>query len=104
MKVRLYRGPLDGKILTNQRGDEIVVQGNKKVSRQALWEYQQNREAFDPERPLVRCIYRKIKRPMISQSAYAGHSIVVSDVVCMHPDGSFFYEYVRTIAEYPKKA
>lgn len=100
MKIRLYRGPLNGKVMEGSFNSEAIILGPKKMSREALWKYQSNMQPSDPRHPMVRCLYRKVVVSGITHSA-VGDGMVFSDIACMHPDGSYFYEYVKIIAEYP---
>jgi len=94
MKIRLWRGPLDGRVVVASFGNVAIVSGPKKMSRKKLAEWRHNQEwraggmgfYVRGHRPMVECEYRRVT--------------LASNFPSMHPDGSVFYEYVRTIREY----
>ena len=108
-KVRLYRGPFDGKVIIDSVGfrDTFMHIGPKKMTRKQQNEWRMSedyqralfwqdigmtrqggkvRMAPSPV-PLVRAEYRK---KLVTTMA---NGSVFVDVVCMHPDGSIFYEW-----------
>lgn len=87
MKIRLYRGPFDGKVLNGNFAIHAIVTGDKKLTREQQYEWRAkmidsnnfmsmtNGGKFNmlPSRPQVRAEY--------SQTRF------------QHPDGSVFYEW-----------
>lgn len=106
MKIRLYRGPLDGKIFEGRYGDVAIITGPKKMSRKQLdewrrsdsWTYLTPDAFMRPHRPVVKCEYRRMR---VSTADFNGGNVIFHDIPCVHPDGSWFYVYERTISEYP---
>jgi hypothetical protein len=82
VKIRLYRGPFDGKILNQTAGTSLYMAGPKKMSRKQKYEWaakqykdsSQRWNHFAPAYPIVEAEYRLV------------HG-------CRHPDGSYFYEW-----------
>ncbi len=86
MKIRLYRGPADGKVMEGNFGYHILVDGPKKMTREQQYQYRErmmNSAGFNttnggllrmwPDRPLIRAEYQRTQ--------------------FRHPDGSIFYEW-----------
>lgn len=93
IKARLYKGPHNGKIIQCDGRTEIVVRYPKKLTRKQ--QYDLYTSAFPvspimPHLPYVEARYRMIVRP---HPNLGGMSF--TNVVCIHPDGSYFYEYVK---------
>lgn len=80
MKVRLYRGPFDGKVVEH-RGGPLIMQGTKKMTRKQQHEWLSSAPPFSAP-PYVRAIY---------QPVYL--SINGVTMPATHPDGSVFYEW-----------
>jgi hypothetical protein len=79
MKVRLYRGPFDGKVMNQPAGTSLYIAGPKKMSRKQKYEWmrdQQNYSYLGQIRPY----------PMVEAEYRLVHG-------CRHPDGSYFYEW-----------
>ena len=104
MKIRLVGGPLSGKVMNiNDHRDSVIVVGQKKMSRKALsdWMFDQSGYTYmssvQPNRmyrPTVTAEYRKVR---LTISEFTGmNGIVFTDIPSVHPDGSYFYKYVRT--------
>lgn len=106
MKIRLWRGPLDGKILEGNYGEIAIVSGPKKMSRKQMYEWraknnwsQVTPDAYmRPFRPMVRCEYRRVR---VTTTDMKNGSVVFHDIPCIHPDGSLFYVHERTISQHP---
>lgn len=77
LKVRLYRGPFDGKVLKNwSGGSTIVLNGIKKVSKKERYRQFMDRKPTDQIFPDVFTV-----------------TGVYYATPFMHPDGSRFYEW-----------
>lgn len=95
-KIRLYKGPLSGKVMEhpNAGANELIVRGGKKLSRREKYEFEvahyQNHFVYgQPVRyPMIEARYRLVMRAVPAGGGFA-------NVVCTHPDGSLFYEYVE---------
>lgn len=107
MKIRLWRGPLSGKVIEGYFGDIAVVTGPKKMSRKQMDEWRMSNDwnfltpdAFmRPFIPMVKCQYRRVR---VTTAETNSGSVVFHDIPAVHPDGSWFYAYERTISEYPR--
>jgi hypothetical protein len=79
VKIRLYRGPHDGKVLNGYFGNTEFIDGPRKMTREQKYEwrgYQIDNSMYgSPELtwPMIRAEYRRTN--------------------CQHPDGSVFYEW-----------
>lgn len=99
MKVRLYRGPFDGKVMehTAAGANEIRIVGPKRMSRKQRYEWE--REQY-MNRPYDYFVLDKSGRVTPSQRNGFPH-VVVNYKICIgpghvpmrHPDGSIFYEW-----------
>ena len=94
-KIRLYKGPLSGKVMEHPRAgaNELVVLGGKKMSRKEKYEFDlahyRNNFYGQPIRyPMVEARYKLVVRAVQVGGGFA-------NAVCTHPDGSLFYEYVE---------
>lgn len=90
MKVRLYRGPFDGKVLYGQTGGyHILVTDKKKMSRKQLMDYRMrvmdNMTYIGTDPKNTSAYYMAPAHPMVT-AEYARTQFV-------HPDGSVFYEW-----------
>lgn len=81
MKVRLYRGPFDGKVIKDwQGGSHLVLNGMRKLTRKQRWErFKKLQEDWKPDQNIF---------PDHISAVYVRTSFV-------HPDGSVFYEWER---------
>lgn len=101
-KIRLVGGPLSGRVVKdNTNRETVVVVGHKKMSRKALadWMFKASGSTYLPSvqpnrmyRPTVTAEYRRA-RVMVAEG------MRFMDIPCVHPDGSYFYNYVRTIRD-----
>lgn len=98
MKIRLYRGPFDGKVFDHPRGGDnvITIIGPKPMTRKQRYEwereqYQSQNFVFGmPARvPEVRENYEICIRTV--NNTRGGYS----EIVLTHPDGSIFYEWTK---------
>lgn len=108
MKVRFVGGPMGGQVKKLSVGygqNDIVMRGPKKMTRQEKHAYMmENLGPFQPAghtsagfpvsaakygaMPMVEARYKLAMRPQTN-----GYNL--SNMPCMHPDGSLFYEYVE---------
>lgn len=108
MKIRLYRGPFNGKVFEHRDAgrNEILIRGPKPMSRKAQYLAQKNhfeKESFPPrpwEHPVIEATYRivNLPRPIITGPISVrgiNTNFAVHQGYCMHPDGSIFYEWVN---------
>lgn len=93
-KIRLYKGPLSGKVMehANAGANELVVRDKKRLTRAQRYDMLRDRNLNyhgQPVRyPMVEARYRLVFRAV-------QHGGGLADAVCTHPDGSLFYEYVE---------
>jgi len=92
-KIRLYRGPFDGKVLDHRDAgrNEIVLRGTKPMTRKQKYEFQRDlyaSTAYNPYQPLDHQLPIVTARYRIVMMFANGVS-----VPCQHPDGSLFYEW-----------
>lgn len=83
MKIRLYRGPHDGKVIEGYFGNSTIIDGPKKMTRKQRYEFERdainshywrdNTMTMAPQYPQVRAEYVRTH--------------------FQHPDGSIFYEW-----------
>lgn len=92
IKARLYKGPHNGKIIECDGRTEIIVRYPKKLTRRRR--YDLLAEKFGgvawPYIPYVEATYKMLVRP---HPNLGGMSF--TNVICIHPDGSYFYQYVE---------
>lgn len=97
-KIRLYRGPLNGKVFDHRDAgaDTIVIRAHKPMSRRERYGYDRERfmntAAFDPTRfqyPVITERYNLVMRPVDTEN---GNIVAVP---LYHPDGSLFYEWAN---------
>lgn len=88
MKVRLYKGPANGKVIADWRGgDHLIWEGPKKMSREELhrWLSENYNHTYDLSMdnalPRVRAIYR-----IVYWWGPGGTKLPLQ-----HPDGSIWY-------------
>lgn len=105
-KVRLVKGPFAGKVLESNSpagATTLRLTMPKPMSRKAKYQWQReyimNNLSYPqpnylskqmdshPHFPRISAEYRLVMRPHYGQSGF-------HVVACMHPDGSYFYEYV----------
>lgn len=96
MKVKLYKGPFNGKTYSTDGRNEIVIRGPKPMSRREKYEWDmQNydssfRYASNPVPfPRVEARYRIAMRVIQTGRDSFVHAPAT------HPDGSVYYEYVK---------
>lgn len=90
-KIRTVKGPLGGKTMYvgNLVGrNEIVLTGPKRETRQQKWDRMASQPYMISRGPYIEARYRLARR-ILQQ----GGTVVT--VPCMHPDGSYFYEFVE---------
>lgn len=92
-KIRTVKGPLGGRSYTTTLAGQntIVLVGAKRMTRKKKWEYMRDNANFGIYAggvPRVRATYQIAMRHV-----NVGNGAVYTP--CMHPDGSFFYEYVE---------
>jgi hypothetical protein len=107
MKIRLVGGPLSGKVINDNAGREsLIVAGAKKMSRKALsdWMFKASGNTYlagvpanRMYRPSVTAEYRKAYVTVIESGVINGP--IAREIPCVHPDGSYFYNYVRTVRD-----
>jgi len=107
MKIRLVGGPLGGRVIKdNAARESIIVSGAKKMSRKALgdWMFKVSGNTYlatvQPNRmyrPTVTAEYRKACVTVVESGFLSGP--MVREIPCVHPDGSYFYNYVRTLRD-----
>lgn len=95
MKIRLYKGPFNGKSYATDGRNDIIIAGPKPMTRRQKFEWQQKEYRagmFNPtgmrRLPQVEAHYRIAMRPIMT-----GSGVVYAPAT--HPDGSIFYEYVE---------
>lgn len=89
-KIRTVKGPLGGKSYTTTLAGQntIVLIGNKRLTRRQRFEHMSNQNFYGYGMPKVKATYQMAMR-LYQQGNQVMH------VPCMHPDGSYFYEYVE---------
>jgi len=96
-KIRTVKGPLGGRSFKTTRAGmtEIVLTGPKRETREQKWERLRSQPYYlAGHSPMVKATYQIAMRHI-----NIGNGVVYAP--CMHPDGSFFYEYVEgSITEY----
>lgn len=120
MKVRLIRGPFSGKVFdisAQEFGQNYIrIAGHKKLSRkekEKAWRDFYTTSVPDwthpvgipvgPNGPVVRAEYRLVMVPnpnarvITTVAGVYTQSAVNAMIPSVHPDGSLFYEYVRTV-------
>lgn len=89
MKIRLYRGPFDGRVIKEGfHGNTTLITGMKKLSREKQFEFRQQK--------------------MDSQNYYMTGNLQPAPMVqaeyiktqFIHPDGSVFYEWTGRSRDY----
>ena len=75
MKIRLYRGPADGKVFhIDYPGNSVAITVPKKMSHKQRWEFVTNQPLYSHEPyPMIKSYYVRTN--------------------FRHPDGSVFYEW-----------
>lgn len=107
MKARLYRGPFNGKVVDCDGRTEIYIRGPKRMSRKARYEaeaewFRTSNYPYSRYRPQeVEAVYRICTDHYPSPVALVPPNTPISSVqvvtsVLRHPDGSIFYEFVRS--------
>ena len=95
IKVRLVKGPFGGKVMEFRGPEEIIViNGPKRMTRRQRYEEAISNRNYnylpaDIPNKMVRARYQKAIRPM------SGNDGIMHYVHLQHPDGSFFYEFVK---------
>lgn len=91
MKVKLYKGPFNGKSYTTDGRNDILVRGPKPMTRRQKYEWEMDCYHSFNYRPLptVEARYRIAMRAIQT----GPNSLVHAPAT--HPDGSIFYEYVE---------
>lgn len=91
MKVKLYKGPFNGKSYQTDGRNEILIRGPKPMNRRQRWEWErENYSVYSMQRfPTVEARYRIAMRAI-----QTGPNSLVN-APATHPDGSVFYEYVK---------
>lgn len=95
MKVKLYKGPFNGRAYTTDGRTDIIIRAPRPMSRRQRYEWDmQNYDSqfrYTGPKPLpsVEARYR-----MAMRTIQNGPTSFVT-APCTHPDGSVFYEYVE---------
>jgi hypothetical protein len=95
MKIRLVGGPFSGKVIKDWRGDPVCrMRGPKPMSRKQRVEFQIDHYSSgnyfwnQPHIPTVTAHYQKA-------TVWENINGQIVQIPCMHPDGSYFYNYVK---------
>jgi len=94
MKVRLWRGPFNGKVVEyHSMAPVICMSGPKKLTREQ--KYKMFRESdiypYQLQTPVVAADYKMVMRPVVFEY---NDELILKEVPVQHPDGSYFFEYV----------
>lgn len=97
MKVRLYKGPMGGKVIEHPDfgANEIIVAGPKRMSRKRKYDMMRDRYAnasvYYPGRPIEPMVQARYR---ICMGLFGNDKSLVHAPI-RHPDGSIFYEFVE---------
>lgn len=116
MKIRLYRGPFNGKVMEHRDAgnNEIIVSGPKPMTRKQRYEWWQAEQYRNPRSPInytlsnngkmkvefpnfptITARYRLVQTTRPFSGPITSGSFKMMRGVCMHPDGSLFYEWIN---------
>lgn len=94
MKVRLWKGPFNGKVIEHSLDSVIRMTGPKKLTRDQKYKFFAESQTYPYHHltPRVVADYQMVMRPMTFE--YRGE-LIYQQTPVVHPDGSYFYEYIK---------
>lgn len=94
MKVRLWRGPFNGKVIEHRPDPVIQMTGPKKLTREQKYKLFRESQTYPYHNltPRIVADYQMVMRPVTFE--HRGE-IIYQPMPVVHPDGSYFYEHIK---------